>query len=143
MPYLCPHHVLWNSKTYYQVHMAPLLALSSARWSQSTSSILFFWDQFKYPAVYTNALPSDLLVSNIPTTILHALSSPPVCHIPCQSHSSWFDDFNGILWGVEVVELLISNFLNPPHYYFTFSPTNLSQCPVSTTLSLWYSPNVR
>jgi len=43
-------------------------------------------DQFIYPVVHTIDLPSDL-VSNVPTIILFALSSPPVCHITCPSHS--------------------------------------------------------
>ena len=106
--------------------------------------IFYLGVQFIYPAVHIIDLPSDLLlVSNIPAIILFTLSSPPVCHIPCPSHSPKFDDFNNIWWGVEVMKLLISNFLDPPHYLLPFKPTNLAHCPVSNTLSLWYSPNVR
>ena len=90
-------------------------------------------DQFIYPAIHTTDLPSDLLlVSNIPTKILFALSSPPVCHIPCPSHSPWFDDFNDIWWGVEFVKLLISNFLDPPHYFLPLSPQILLSAQFQT-----------
>jgi hypothetical protein len=79
--------VLWNQKTYYQVHKKQLLAPILSQMKPIHILPFSVLETNIYLAVHTIDFPSDLLVSNIPTIILFALSSPPVCRIPCPSHS--------------------------------------------------------
>ena len=55
---------------------------------------------------------------------------PHACHMSRPSHSSWFDDPNNILWGVQTIKLTVMKSSPLPCYLVLFRSTYLAQHPI-------------
>jgi len=83
------------------------MSLSWASSIQSTPPHSTSWKSIPVLSSHLHlGLPSGLFSSCVPTKIL----SPPLTHsryIPRPSHSSRFDHLHNIVWGVQIIKLLI------------------------------------
>ena len=98
--------ILWDAKVYYCFHQRRHLSLSQARSIQCTSLHHISWR-----AILILSLPSRPR-SSMWSFSLRAPDQnsvctscvPHMCHMLCQSHSSWFVYANNILWGVQIIK---------------------------------------
>jgi hypothetical protein len=76
-------------------------------------------------------LPNGSYLWRFPTKILYAhLHSPIMYHMPCPSHSSWFEHSHNICWKVQNMKLLITQYPTVSHQLIPQRPKYLPQHPV-------------
>jgi len=100
--------IVWNSKVHFHVHKCP-------------PSVPILGQIYPFHASQSHCLKINFNIilpftpysSRWPTSLAYPHQNPvctsPVphtCHMPCSSHSSWFDHLNGIWW-VQIIKLLI------------------------------------
>ena len=91
-------------------------------------------------------LPLDLPngLSSFPHRQPACLASlPHTCHMPCTSHSSYFEHPGNVWWGVRVMKLLIKQLPPVLLYIDPRGPKCLSQHHISWTPSAYVFPSMR
>jgi hypothetical protein len=102
--------ILLNPKVHYRVHKSPPLVLILIQ-IDPVHIIPFYLRPILILFTHLRlGLPSGFLPSGFPTSILYGLLFPPSCYMPCTSHRPWLDHPIFILWRVQVMKLLITQF---------------------------------
>ena len=102
------------------------LSLSLARSIQSMPSSHFLRPSFTLSSHLRLVLPSSLFPVAFPTP-----SKPlPIIYMLCPSRSSRFHHSNNILWGLQIIKLLIMKFPPLPCHLVPLKPKYSSQHPI-------------
>jgi hypothetical protein len=126
---------LWNPKVYYRVHSNPPLIpiLSEINPVHTTHSIS--WRPVLILSSHLRlGLPADLVPSPFPIKPLYSNVLLYTCLMSRPSHSTWFQHPYYILWGVQIMKLLIMHSSPPFSCYLV--PLRLSIL-FSNTFSLY------
>ena len=137
--------ILRNLKVHYYIYKCPppVPSLCQINWVHSPPS--------HYLKIHLNViLPSTpgsfkwTVSSDFPTKNhpVYTSSLPHTYYIPCPSHSSWVYLLNNILWGVQVIKLLIISFLSSPITSSLLDSNFLLSAIFSNFVSLHSSLNV-
>ena len=117
--------ILWNRKVYYRSHKNPLCVaiLSQINPVYALPTIPLTWILIVSSHLHIG-LPSALFPSCFP------ISLPNMPHMSRSCRSSCFHQPDNICWGVQIMKLLIVQFLPAPCYLFPLRPKYPSQHPV-------------
>jgi hypothetical protein len=125
--------ILWNPKVCYHVHKKspPTGSLSRARSIRFIPPYPISLRSILIATHWGLGLPSGLFPSGFPTNILHVFcSSPHSCYMPSSPLPRWIDHSNYVWQRVQVMKLLIMQFL-PISQHFISRQTKYSlQHPV-------------
>jgi hypothetical protein len=110
--------ISWNPDVRYHVHnnpsLFPMLRRMNPVLTSSSFSVIFI---LIVSSLIRLGLPTGLFPSDFPARILNALLSH-ACYNPCPFHPPWLDHSNYIWRYVQVMKLLIVQFLFLVSYYF-------------------------
>jgi hypothetical protein len=121
--------MLWNPKVHYRVHKSPPLVpiLRQINLVRSTPSYL---SKIHFNIILPSTTRSFPLKSYMHSSSHHA------CYMPWPFHSPWHGHSNCTWWRVQLMKLLIMQFLQPPVTSSLFGPNILLSILFSYSLGL-------